>query len=86
MTPNEFRLKHSTTLHEFLQTEAGKQLISTLHQQRPIFNVISTPHAHHESSGAVRGYELCEKNLINLSTLPSNHEEIEMNYGVPDKK
>lgn len=85
MTVNEYKIKHATALKAFLSTEAGIDLIPTLHQLRPLF-VTTSPHAHHESSGAVRGFEICEKAISFLSTPAMKNEEIEMTYGVEVKK
>lgn len=85
MTPTEYKIRHYKALKDFLSTEAGRELISTVHQLRPLF-VTSNPHVHHESAGAVRGFENCEKAIIFLSNPPLPNDEIEMTYGVNEKK
>lgn len=82
MIPNDFRLKHGLALKTFLSTDCGRDLIPVLQQLRPLFITNSTPHVHTESAGTVRGYELCIKDLVRLSELPKQPEEIEMTYGV----
>ncbi len=86
MTPNEYKLKHFKALKDFLSTEAGKELIPTVHQLRPLFVTNGNPHVHTESAGAVRGFENCEKAIIFLSTQHVEREEVEMTYGVTEKK
>lgn len=86
MTTKEYRLHYGADLLKFIQSPAGMDLISTLHQLRPTFTVNSQPHVHIESAGAVRGYELCEKNLLFLTTQPKPEEEIEATYGTETKQ
>lgn len=86
MNINDYKLKHSLALRQFLMTDAGRELFVMLKQLRPNFITNTAPHAHTESAGAVRGYELCESNLVFLSMFPIIKEEIEMTYGVEPLK
>lgn len=86
MTPKEYKDKHHAALKLFLQSEAGRDLLPVLHQMRPLFVTAGMPHVHHESSGAVRGYENCERAILFLSTPALPNEEIEATYGVVEKK
>lgn len=86
MTVNEFKANHHKALRDFLNTDAGRNLLPVLHQLRPLFVTNGQPHVHTESAGAVRGYENCEKAILFLSTPPQDNEEIEMTYGVNEKK
>lgn len=86
MTTNEYKTRHAAELLKFLQTPAGMDLIPTLHQLRPAFMVNAQPHVHIESAGSVRGYELCEKNIIFLTTQPKPDDEVEATYGTETKQ
>lgn len=86
MSPNDFRKKHHAALKIFLSSEVGKDMLVALHQMRPLFVTTGLPHIHTESSGAVRGFENCERAIPFLSTPVLPNEEIEMTYGVVEKK
>lgn len=86
MTVNEYKTKHAAALKNFLSTEAGSLLIPVLNQLRPLFVTNSTPHVHTESAGAVRGFENCQKAIVFLSSAPAPTDQIEMTYGVNEKK
>lgn len=86
MTHTEYREKYAPILKEFLGTEAGKQLIPILHQLAPQTTMNAVAHVHYANMERRAGYESCEKTLIFLSTPPIPNEEIEMTYGVKEKK
>lgn len=86
MTPTEYKEKYSPILKEFLSTEAGKQLLPILHQLAPPTTMNAVAHIHQANMERRAGYESCEKSIIFLSTPPLPNEEIEMTYGVKDKK
>ena len=66
-------------------TEAGLNLMTVLSKARPVFDT-SLPHKHHESSGAVRGHQDMINTMIYLTTPPPVANEVEMDYGVKEKK
>lgn len=86
MTPNEYKIKHAAALKNFLSTEAGNLLIPALKQLNIPATVHNIPHVHQANLDRRAGHELCEKNLLFLSSPPVPNEEIEMTYGVNDKK
>lgn len=86
MTPTEYKQKLAPALKDFLNTEAGRQLIPILHQLAPANTVNAVAHIHYSNMERRAGYESCEKSLIFLSTPPVPNEEIEMTYGVKEKK
>lgn len=86
MTPKEYKEKYSPILKEFLNTEAGRHLLPILHQLAPPTVMNAVAHVHYANMERRAGYESCEKSLIFLSTPPLPSDEIEMTYGVKEKK
>lgn len=82
MTSVEYKEKYSTLLKQFLNTEAGKQLIPVLHQLATPTTMHAVAHVHYANMERRAGYESCEKSLIFLSNPPLENEEIEATYGV----
>lgn len=86
MTVNDYKVKHASALKVFLSTEAGKELITTLHQLAPSAVMNNISHIHSANMERRAGFENCEAALIFLSSLPIVKEEIEMTYGVSEIK
>lgn len=86
MKIEEYKIKHSKALKEFLSTAAGLDLITTLYANCPEFVTSAAPHQHHESAGAVRNHLQLIQKIIFLSLPMPVKTEVEANYGVPEKK
>lgn len=86
ITKEEFQSKYSGELKAFLQTPCGSVLLDALGSQRPSFAPYKEPHLYSENSGSIRGYELCMRNILVLSSAPTPPAVVEANYGVPPPK
>lgn len=84
MIKDQFQKKHSETLKAFYGTECGKALIEALVHLRPPLTPHNIPHLHSENTGAVRGYELCLKHMVNLCVFTPPMNDVEADYGVKD--
>lgn len=84
MTPQEFQIALGPQLKEILQSTLGQAAISVVNAMKP--NYESSPHEHIflENRGAVRGYEMCMRNIVALSFVPVIKPEAEQNYGVKE--
>lgn len=86
MTAIEFQSSFSGELAQFLLTPCGKELVTILHGLRPAYETSPSEHVFIENRGAVRGYELCLRNILGLANPPKIVNAPEANYGVPDKE
>lgn len=86
ISKEEFQSRHSGDLKSFLQSSCGASLLDALGVLRPQFTPHNLPHLHVENSGAIRGYELCMRNILILSSAPTPPVVLDANYGVPTPK
>lgn len=86
MTPQEFQIKLGPQLKEILQSQLGQSAIAMVNSMKP--NYEPSPHEHIfiENRGAVRGYELCMRNIAALTYVPVIKPEAKQNYGVEEKE
>lgn len=84
MTKDIFQKAYAEDLKKFMGTPCGQALLATLATQRPPYEFSVQNHLLVENRGAMRGYELCMKNLLSLSTPTVVPRDVEANYGVPD--
>lgn len=85
MNSQEFQANHSGDLKAVLDSDMGKRLLTVLSSLRPPHEFPPQEHLLIENRGAVRGYELCLRNMISLTMAPKNVTQPEANYGVPEK-
>lgn len=83
MTPSDFRKNYSDQLQTILQSPCGSHLVATLGAMRPAYEFSVQNHLLAENRGAMRGYELCLRNLLGLAQPFTVQREPEPNYGVP---
>lgn len=86
MNLEEYRKNFSGELKTFLTSQAGTGLMQAIASTRPLFKTDSSPHAHHESAGAVRGHDQVFNLIFLLSRPPQQNQEVAMDYGVPEKQ
>lgn len=83
MNQADFRKAYNEQLKTFLETPGGQQLLQVLGAMRPAYEFAQQPHLMAENRGAMRGYELCLRNILGLSMPYTVHQEVEPTYGVP---
>lgn len=86
MNKETFLNQFSGELKTFLSTPCGQNLLITLSSMKPVYESPSSEHLYADNRGAIRGYEICVRNLVGLCAPTVKNEEIEANYGVPDKQ
>lgn len=86
MNQADFRKTYSDQHKQNLESSYGQHLIQALGAMRPPYVFPQQPHLLTENSGAMRGYELCLRNLVGLSVPYTVQHEPEPNYGVPTAK
>lgn len=84
MTPQEFQIKLGPQLKEILQSTLGQSAIAMVNAMKP--NYEPSPHEHIfiENRGAVRGYEMCMRNIAALTYVPVIKPDAQQDYGVKD--
>lgn len=85
MTPVEFQTNHSGDLRAFLDTNLGKEFLALLNGLRPAYEFPIHEHLMIANREAIRGYEMCLRNIVALTMPPKVVTQPEANYGVPDK-
>lgn len=85
MNKEAFQKQFSGELKTFLSTPCGQNLLITLSSLKPVYEDAKEEHLYADNRGAIRGYEACVRNLMGLCAPIARKEEIEANYGVPDK-
>lgn len=86
MTKIEFQNQYGADLKKFIDSPFGKSFLNILGSLRPGYEFPIEEHLLSENRGALRGYELCIRNIITLSMFSKPVQEPEANYGVPDKQ
>lgn len=71
MKAEEYYKKHGSSLINFLNTDAGKDLVVFLQSARPQFQPLPQEHLVIELYGSIRGYEQCLKNIVSAA-IPRN--------------
>lgn len=84
MTSDEYYKRHGADLSNFLNSQAGKDLITHLQFVRP--NLVPHPAEHLivEAAGAARGYEQCIKNIFNALIPKTVLKPIDQTYSVKE--
>lgn len=82
MTAQQFQKEHSGELLKFVQSPFGQNLLSVLGAMRPPYTFPAQDHLLAENRGAMRGYELCLRNILGLTVPYVESREPEANYGV----
>jgi len=86
MTAVEFQSSHSGDLKLFLDSPAGKEFFTILNGLRPTYEFPVHEHLMMANREAIRGYEMCLRNILGLTMPPKITTQPEANYGVPDRK
>lgn len=86
MTKADFQKNYCTEHKKYIDTSCGQHFLSTLGSMRPAYEYPVQGHLLDENRGAIRGYELCMRNILVLASPPSVSSEIEPTYGVPNRK
>ena len=86
MTPVEFQAHNSGKLKEILDSQLGKDFLTILQALRPAYEFPIHEHLMTANREAIRGYDICLRNIIALSLPPKAVTQPEANYGVEDKK
>lgn len=85
MTRQQFQKECSGDLLKFIQSSVGQQTLNVLGALRPPYQFPEQEHLLAENRGAMRGYELCLRNLMALTAPYVEMQEPEPTYGVKDK-
>lgn len=83
MNHADFRKTYSDQLKAFLESPCGQNLLNTAGAMRPPYEFSVQNHLLTENRGAMRGYELCLRNILGLAVPYTVQREPEPNYGVP---
>jgi len=86
MNKLEFKKNFSGELKAYLETNSGTNFIVALGGMRPPYEFPKEDHLLAENRGAIRGYELCLRNIMFLCSPVEDNSTIEANYGVPERK
>lgn len=86
MNRQTFQKTYGEELRKFVSTPCGQAMLAALGAQRPPYEFSVQNHLLVENRGAMRGYELCLRNILSLSTPINPPEEIEATYGVAEPK
>ena len=86
MNPTQFQLAHSGDLKLFFESPLGKNFLGALHSLRPSYEFPVHEHLMMANREAIRGYELCLRNIVGLTLLPKPREDIQADYGVKEPK
>lgn len=86
MTAQEFQLTNSNELKVFLNSGIGKDFFTILNSLRPSYEFPVHEHLMMANREAIRGYELCLRNILALTMPPTVNKQPEANYGVPENK
>lgn len=86
MTAQEFQGLHSGDLKKWLETPAGQAFFNILNALRPNYEFPVHEHLMMANREAIRGYEMCLRNIVALTMPPKTVTQPEANYGVPDRK
>lgn len=86
MNKTEFQKNFSGELKTYLDTSGGNNLILTLGGMRPPYEFPKEEHLLAENRGAIRGYELCLRNIMALCAPPQVETVVEANYGITSSK
>lgn len=86
MTPEEFQANHSGWLADTLKTNQGQAFLALINGMRPPHEFPADPHLYADNRGAIRGYELCVRNIVGLMMPPRKIKDIKPTYGVPDRE
>lgn len=85
MTRQQFQKDHSGDLQKFIQSPLGQSFITVLGSIRPPYEFPAHEHLLAENRGAMRGYELCLRNILGLTIPYQEMKDAEPTYGVPDQ-
>lgn len=85
MTPQQFQKEHSGELLKFVQSPFGQNLLNVLGSMRPPYQFPPQDHLLAENRGAMRGYELCLRNILGLTVPYIEQRDPQPDYGVKDE-
>lgn len=86
MTKEIFQKKHGETLKAFMDSECGRDVLGMLSHLRPPYEFPAQEHLLSENRGAMRGYEMCMRNLVGLTIASPQPTQVQQDYGVPTPK
>lgn len=84
MNQADFRKNYNETLKTFLDTPCGQNFLQVIGGMRPGYEYAPQPHLLAENRGAMRGYELCIRNIVGLAMPEIIRHDPEPTYGVPN--
>ena len=79
-----FQKQYAAELKALIESKFGQSLLATIGSMRPAYEFPIQEHLLSENRGAMRGYELCLKNIISLSIPQIATPDVEQDYGVPN--
>lgn len=85
MTRQQFQKEQSGELRKFIESPLGQQFLSILGSIRPPYEFPAQDHLLAENRGAMRGYELCLRNILGLTVPYQEIRDPEPTYGIPNK-
>lgn len=85
MTQQQFQKEHSGELLKFIQSPFGQNLLTTLGAMRPPYAFPPQDHLLVENRGAMRGYELCLRNILGLTIPYTELSDPKPDYGVKEE-
>lgn len=84
MNRDQFQKQFSADLKKFLDSPCGQASLNALSNLRPPYEFKEQEHLLIENRGAIRGYEMCLRNMIALTIQLPQITEVQADYGVPD--
>lgn len=78
-----FQKQYAQELKILVESKFGQSLLAALGSLRPHYEFPPQEHLLSENRGAIRGYELCIRNILALSIYMPASDEVEANYGIP---
>lgn len=87
MTLEIFQTKHAPEVKKFLESDHGKAYLSMINAMRPSYEFPVHEHLMMANREAIRGYEMCMRNMIGVVLPQPQARTVEANYGVkqPEK-
>lgn len=86
MTVKEFQTTLSGDLKAWVESPLGRETMQLLGSIRPNYEYSAEAHLFAENRGAMRGYELCLRNILGLCVPPVATQEVPQTYGVQEVK
>lgn len=84
MNRDQFQKQFSGDLKKFIDSPCGQASLNILGMLRPTYEFPPHEHLLSENRGAMRGYEMCLRNMIALTIQLPQSNEVPADYGVPE--